>query len=138
MLSTFFSACRDGDVASIARLLRKGQDMHSQQYNSEYHDFCSVLHVAAFIPRRYTAEMLLLHRACIDQESGECGWRPLHFSAARGDISMIRHLLGKESLGREDQDEHSLSPTYSAGEFEAGISKIFTKFHSRNWRLTNS
>lgn len=101
MLSIFLSSCRDGDVASIARLLRKGQDVHSQQYNSEYYDFCSALHVAAFFSRRYIAEMLLLHGACIDQESGECGWRPLHFSAARGDSSMIRHLLGKRGLLEE-------------------------------------
>lgn len=127
MLSTFLSACRDGDVASIARLLRKGQDVHSQQYNSEYHDFCSALHVAAFSSRRCSAEVLLLYGACIDQESGECGWRPLPFSAERGDNFMTRHLLEKKakmSIGRPKRVRRVNvilpSPKYSPN-FTAGI-----------------
>ena len=64
--------------------------------------------------------------ACIDQESGGCGWQPLHFSAERGDNFMPRHLLEKKakmSIGRPKRvrwmnvilPSPKFSPNFTAG-----------------------
>ena len=69
-------AARDGDVATVVRLLRQGTDVNEAGYPHR----TTALHAAALYGRPRVAEVLLAHGAKVDARD-EDGYTPLHWTA---------------------------------------------------------
>lgn len=73
------TACAQGDLVLVKRLLSQGADVNS----TDGFDGWSALHYAAALGRLGVAKTLIEAGANLNAQSKKGGWTPLHFAAAR-------------------------------------------------------
>ena len=85
-------ACEQGDSTAIKRLLVRGIDLHTR-FGIDQHFGLTAIHVATKLGKVNFIEALLCCGSRVEEEEAREKWRPLHFAARSGNISVVNLLL---------------------------------------------
>lgn len=104
------TACRDGNIKVVERLLKRGDDVNKADCAKDH--YATPLHNALIHEHDAIVELLLKHGADVHRAANN-GWTPLHIAASNGRAEVVEWLLN-HNANLEAKDARGWTPLFVA------------------------